>query len=145
MYRVEWSDHPQMTMRHTAVMSPMMSGKRDVNVHNYANMPMWFMGACGPVQIAGSQVTMSNFDLKMLQTIASNYVLTSALPRLRILADYPWVTLSLALLGAISSAQLVIKITRILFQIFLVPGKSVRRFLQTEALARLILLLFMAV
>ncbi|KAF8531611.1 3-ketoacyl-CoA reductase [Gautieria morchelliformis] len=42
--------------------------------------------------------------------------------------QYPWLTLSLALLGAISSAQLAFKVTRILLQIFVIPGKSLKTF-----------------
>ena len=39
--------------------------------------------------------------------------------------DYPWLTLLLALFGAVSSGQWIIKVTRIFFQIFLLPGKNV--------------------
>ena len=54
------------------------------------------------------------------------------------MSEYPRLTLALALLGAVSSASFVLKITRILLQIFVIPGKSVRFSQTLETVKRFI-------
>lgn len=63
--------------------------------------------------------------LRLLERTSDMYLLSD------LAREYPCLSLTLAFLGAVSLASWVLLITRVLLQIFVIPGKSVR-FSQAE-------------